>query len=127
MKEVKARSIGWSDSDLARTHRAKSIEILLDQDEDLWNHIFHRGVPICRLGDQEIFGRHFKSLSSEGQLLIRASLDLWDSTGDLPLWQCFWGLDHLALIRLIRAMCHLREIQLETIQGIMSDYLGPTS
>ena len=127
MKEEKIRNSGWSDSDLARVHRAKSIGILLNQDEDLWNHLFHWGVPIRLRMNQEVFGKHFKKLSSEEQLLIRASLDLWDSTGDLLLWQCLWDLDHLVLIRLIRAMCHLREIQLETIQGIMSDYLGPVS
>ena len=127
MKEIKVKRTGWDDSDLAKAHRAKSIRILLNNDEDLWHYLFHHNPPIRLREEKELFGQSFKLLSSEEGVLVRASLDLWNSTGDLYLWEFLWDLDYLSFIRLIRAMCHLRELQLETIQGIMSDYLGPIS
>jgi hypothetical protein len=123
MKKEERRKPVWCDSELEIAHRAKSIGILLNQDEELWHYLFHRKIPHRLRDEQEIFGKQFKSLSSEERVLVRASLDIWDSTGDLPLWECLWGLDYIVLIRLIRSICHLREIQLEAIQGVMTDYI----
>jgi hypothetical protein len=127
MKEIKIRNVGWSDSDLARAHRARGIGILLNDDEDLWHYLFHKKTPIHLRDEREIFGNQFKKLNQEEQILVFASMDLWNSTGDVPLWRCLWDLDYTALIRLIRSSCHLREIQLKAIQRIMNDYIGPYS
>lgn len=126
MKGKGWKNKSWEGSSLAEAHRNKSISILLNYDEDLFHRLFHYGLPLRLRNDSEIYERGFKCVSSEEAILIRAALDFYDSTGDLPLWQCLWDLDYLVLIRLIRAICHLREIQLETIQGIMNDYLEPT-
>ena len=80
-----------------------------------------------RLRDKKyIFGNAFNEFNSEEKLLIRASMDFLDSTGELPLHQFLWNFDQVGLIRLVRAICHLREIQLETVCEIMRDYLGST-
>ena len=121
------RKTGWENSGLAEAHRTKSIGILLNNDEELFRHLFRYGHPLRLREDSEIFEQGFKKLSSEEAILVRATLDFYNSTGDLPLWQCLWDLDYLALIRLVRAICHLREIQLEAVQGIMNDYCGPMS
>jgi hypothetical protein len=127
MKEHGWKKTGWESSDLAEAHRTKSISILLNNDEDLFHRLFHYGPPLRLRNESDIYEQGFKLLKSGDAILIRAALDFYNSTGDLPLWECLWGLDYLVLIRLIRAICHLREIQLEGIQGIMNDYLGPVS
>ena len=84
MKEQQWRKTGWTDSDLAKAHRIRSIGILLGSHKNIWNHLFLRCMP--RLRDKKyIFGNAFNEFNSEEKLLIRASMDFLDSTGELPL------------------------------------------
>lgn len=127
MKEKGWKQASCEGSGLAEAHRARSIGILLNADEDLFHRIFHSETPLRLRKESDIYEHGFNILNSDDAILVRAVLDFYNSTGDLPLWECLWNLDYLVLVRLIRAICHQREIQLETIQGIMSDYLGPIS
>jgi hypothetical protein len=127
VKEKGQRKISWKDSDLAEAHRVRSINILLNADENLFHRLFHSGAPLRLRKESDIYEHGFNILNSDDAVLVRAVLDFYNSTGDLPLWECLWNLEYLVLVRLIRAICHQREIQLEAIQGIMTDYLGPIS
>jgi hypothetical protein len=121
MKETGWKKSGWESSSLAETHRVKSIRFLFNDDQDLWHSIFHHNMPPRLREESELFGESFERLSSDERILVRASLDFWNSTGDLLLWECLWGLDYLVLLRLIRAICHLREIQHEAIDALILD------
>lgn len=121
------KKMDWYNSGLAQNHRIKSIGILLNHDETLCRLLFKISSSLEIAEGKEFFKNSFKDVSAEEIVLFRAALDIWNSSGDILLWQCLWELDHLQVVQLVRAICHLRELQLEAIQGIMTDYLGPIS
>lgn len=113
----------WDTVSLGESHRLESIAILFNTDTLLMKFIFDFEKPRLRLNAEELL-LQAKVLSSGEQLLVAAAIDIWCENGNFNFASALSALDDTNMSRLVRAICHLREIREETMHGLIDDQNG---
>ena len=100
----------WSGcgSSLARCNKIRAIHAVFDSDERLLQFLFHHMKAELRASPTELI-EEARVLSCGEFLLVKVALDLWCGQGGATISELLSVLDDQNLIRLMRAICILRE------------------
>lgn len=113
----------WHTVNLSESHRLQAIAILLGTDTRLMKFLFDLKSPKLRLPSADLI-KHARCFSQGEQLLITAAIDIWNEDGGFNFAAALNGLDNTNVSRLVRAICHLREIREEVMHGLIDDQNG---
>ena len=113
----------WHTVSLSESHRLQAIAILLDTNTRLMKFLFDLKNPRLRLPVDKLLAES-KILSRGEQLLISAAIDIWCESGGFNFAAAINHLDDTNMSRLVRAICHLREVREEVMRGLIDDQNG---
>jgi hypothetical protein len=113
----------WHTVSLSESHRLQTIAILLGTDRRLMKFLFDFKNPRLRLPTEELL-KSSQCFSRGEQLLIAAAIDIWSEAGVFSFASALNHFDDTNMSRLVRAICHLREIREEVMHGLIDDQNG---
>lgn len=113
----------WESVSISESHRLESIALLLNTDARLMKFLFDFSKPRLRLPVDELM-QQTQGLSRGEQLLVQAAVDIWCGEGNFKFAAALNTLDDTNISRLIRSICHLREIREEVMHGLIDDQNG---
>ncbi|MFN8792318.1 MAG: hypothetical protein ACK5Y2_12765 [Bdellovibrionales bacterium] len=85
--------------------------------------LFDLKNPRLRLSSEELL-QQSRVFSRGEQLLVAAAIDICSENGRFNFAEALNHLDDTNVSRLVRAICHLREIREEVMHGLIDDQNG---
>jgi hypothetical protein len=114
-------SFSWEVMSVQDSKRLEVISLLFDGDETLLRFLFNLRRPELRKTRSELL-LEAQRLGTGERILIEIAMDTWDREGRFS--DVFNKLDGENLVRLVRAICHLKEIRNEVMHALIDDENG---
>ncbi len=113
----------WSETNLADSRRLETIALIFKHDERLLSRLFDFQSPRLRAPAAQLIANN-ADLNPSELLLIRCAIDIWNGEGHANLSEILRHWDGEVLVRLVRALCHLKEIRNEVMHALIDDENG---
>lgn len=101
--------------------------MLCNKNPGLFSKLFKTSEPLQLREPQEVIQTVRQSEDPNWPILVRAALDIYNSSGNLSFNDCLLYLNNPSMVQLIRALCRLREIELDAIRSVLNDYMESPS
>lgn len=122
LKRIIFNGPGWKEA-----QRARSNSVLCNKNPGLFSKLFKTSEPLQLREPQEVIQTVRQSEDPNWPILVRAALDIYNSSGNLSFNDCLLYLNNPSMVQLIRALCRLREIELDAIRSVLNDYMESPS
>ncbi len=100
--------IYWNDASHSDKHLLESIKILNNHDDYLLQQFFHSNIPRLKASPKALVSN--LSTSSSEITQRKASMDIWNGSGNLPLHEMLSTWNHDNWLRFFKAIIYMKDL-----------------